>query len=68
MFPSIYGFIHCSGCSLANGAWTTTSRKEAIAHLKEHEASGETVPSHAYEELEKEIKEYGDEYSNDDYK
>lgn len=43
------------------GAFTTKSRTEMINHLLDHIAAGHKVPKHAFERLQQEIEEEGDE-------
>lgn len=50
----------CEACMIHDSVSFKT-RKEAIQHLKEHEKQGHIVPKHAYERLEQEIKEEGNE-------
>lgn len=49
----------CAGC-MVHGSLNFTSRSSAIKHLEEHRKAGHKVPQHAFDYLEREIKNVGD--------
>ena len=56
------GFLICVRCRLSEDRETRTkSRKAMVEHLKSHLTAGEKVPQSAFDELEREILELGDE-------
>jgi hypothetical protein len=64
----VYGYHHARGffisvrCGLSDDRETrTTSRKAMVEHLKSHPTARESVPQSAFDELEREIVELGDE-------
>ncbi len=40
--------------------FNTDSRTEMIEHLRRHREAGDRVPDYAFEKLEKDIREHGD--------
>jgi hypothetical protein len=56
------GFLIGVRCRLSDDRETrTTSRKAMVEHLKSHLSARESVPQSAFDELEREIVELGDE-------
>jgi len=40
--------------------FATQSRTEMLKHLKKHKDSGDTVPARAFDQLEEDLRRYGD--------
>ncbi len=61
VFESEFGGIECCGCRLSNnGIIRFKTYTEMINHLRDHMATGHTVPDHVIPTLEAERAEYGD--------
>jgi hypothetical protein len=61
VYHDVGGFLICVRCGLSDERETrTTSRKAMVEHLKSHLTAGESVPQSAFDELEREILELGD--------
>lgn len=55
MYPSEEG-IECCLCLLAPPWLTLQTERDALAHLLAHRAAGHTVPQHAIDRLQEELK------------
>lgn len=45
---------------MVHATYHTNSRAEMLAHLRRHREAGDSVPCRAFEELEKDIRQSGD--------
>jgi len=60
LYLDVSGYLHCQGCSMADKDFTSFhaySTVDMILHLKEHEAAGNYIPSHVYDDLIMDHKE-----------
>jgi hypothetical protein len=52
--------FECMNCAIFHTNFNTDSRTEMIEHLRRHREAGDRVPDYAFEKLEKDIREHGD--------
>ena len=60
LYLDVSGYLHCQGCSMADKGFRSFhaySTVDMILHLKEHEAAGNYIPSHVYDDLIRDHKE-----------
>jgi len=57
MCLDIIGWFTCFWCSLHGKTIVLLTPEEALKHLEEHRAKGDTVPKRAFNRLRKEIED-----------
>lgn len=56
--------LECCACIMSEHSQRFGTRSEMIAHLREHEAAGHSIPGGVIEGLEQEIEDIGDEVTD----
>ena len=54
LYMDVSGYLNCQGCGLVEKgvhSFHAYSTVDMILHLKEHEAAGNYIPSHVYDDL-----------------
>ena len=61
LFHHVNGYITCCGCTILHSEWPKFyKRSRAIRHLNYHIKLGDKVPQKAFDRLQEEMDEEGD--------